>query len=140
MTVYRAIKYSQTNPGDWIVLPGAGGGLGHLGKPTSFNHSTRCLTWAAKLFNTPKSAVFVSSPLVLSRISFQALEANKHPDSGEEKKKLCQKLGAEAWIDFKESKDLVAAIKAVTNGFGAHAAVVTAATVCLLAQSVYHSY
>jgi propanol-preferring alcohol dehydrogenase len=30
VTVYRAIKYSQTNPGDWIVLPGAGGGLGHL--------------------------------------------------------------------------------------------------------------
>ncbi|KAF8206968.1 major facilitator superfamily domain-containing protein [Mycena galopus ATCC 62051] len=30
VTVYRAIKYSQTSPGDWIVLPGAGGGLGHL--------------------------------------------------------------------------------------------------------------
>lgn len=30
VTVYRAIKYSQTVPGDWIVLPGAGGGLGHL--------------------------------------------------------------------------------------------------------------
>ncbi|KIK69621.1 hypothetical protein GYMLUDRAFT_90658 [Collybiopsis luxurians FD-317 M1] len=30
VTVYRAIKYSQTNPGEWIVLPGAGGGLGHL--------------------------------------------------------------------------------------------------------------
>ena len=30
ITVYRAIKYSQTKIGDWIVLPGAGGGLGHL--------------------------------------------------------------------------------------------------------------
>ena len=30
VTVYRALKYSETNPGDWIVLPGAGGGLGHL--------------------------------------------------------------------------------------------------------------
>ncbi|KAF9467921.1 chaperonin 10-like protein [Collybia nuda] len=30
LTVYRALKYSQTNPGDWVVLPGAGGGLGHL--------------------------------------------------------------------------------------------------------------
>ncbi|KAF8178270.1 mannitol-1-phosphate dehydrogenase [Pholiota molesta] len=30
LTVYRALKYSETNPGDWIVLPGAGGGLGHL--------------------------------------------------------------------------------------------------------------
>ncbi|EKM77296.1 hypothetical protein AGABI1DRAFT_86600 [Agaricus bisporus var. burnettii JB137-S8] len=30
LTVYRALKYSETGPGDWIVLPGAGGGLGHL--------------------------------------------------------------------------------------------------------------
>lgn len=30
VTVYRAIKYSQTQQGDWVVLPGAGGGLGHL--------------------------------------------------------------------------------------------------------------
>ena len=30
ITVYRAIKYSNTKIGDWIVLPGAGGGLGHL--------------------------------------------------------------------------------------------------------------
>ncbi|KAF5389319.1 hypothetical protein D9757_003472 [Collybiopsis confluens] len=30
VTVYRAIKYSQTNPCDWIVIPGGGGGLGHL--------------------------------------------------------------------------------------------------------------
>jgi propanol-preferring alcohol dehydrogenase len=31
LTVYRALKHSETNPGDWVVLPGAGGGLGHLG-------------------------------------------------------------------------------------------------------------
>ncbi|KZV65771.1 GroES-like protein [Peniophora sp. CONT] len=30
VTTYRAIKYSNTHAGDWIVLPGAGGGLGHL--------------------------------------------------------------------------------------------------------------
>ena len=30
VTVYRAIKYSNAIIGDWIVLPGAGGGLGHL--------------------------------------------------------------------------------------------------------------
>ena len=30
ITVYRAIKYSGAKIGDWIVLPGAGGGLGHL--------------------------------------------------------------------------------------------------------------
>jgi hypothetical protein len=32
VTVYRALKYSETSPGDWVVIPGAGGGLGHLGK------------------------------------------------------------------------------------------------------------
>jgi alcohol dehydrogenase, propanol-preferring len=31
VTVYRALKYSKTKIGDWVVLPGAGGGLGHLG-------------------------------------------------------------------------------------------------------------
>lgn len=31
VTVYRAIKHSGTKIGDWIVVPGAGGGLGHLG-------------------------------------------------------------------------------------------------------------
>jgi propanol-preferring alcohol dehydrogenase len=36
LTVYRALKYSETNPGDWIVLPGAGGGLGHLGMNATY--------------------------------------------------------------------------------------------------------
>ncbi|KAJ7654907.1 chaperonin 10-like protein [Mycena rosella] len=31
VTTYRAIKYSNTSAGDCIVIPGAGGGLGHLG-------------------------------------------------------------------------------------------------------------
>src|SRR6266436_9028598 len=35
VTVYRAIKNSDTHIGDWIVLPGAGGGLGHLGTSPS---------------------------------------------------------------------------------------------------------
>jgi len=30
VTVYRALKYSQTNPGDYVVVPGSGGGLGHI--------------------------------------------------------------------------------------------------------------
>ncbi|KAJ7601332.1 hypothetical protein B0H17DRAFT_1223228, partial [Mycena rosella] len=27
---YRTIKYSNTSTGNWIIIPGAGGGLGHL--------------------------------------------------------------------------------------------------------------
>jgi len=30
ITVYRALKYSNAHIGDWVALPGAGGGLGHL--------------------------------------------------------------------------------------------------------------
>ena len=30
ITVYRALKYSKTHIGDWVAIPGAGGGLGHL--------------------------------------------------------------------------------------------------------------
>jgi len=102
VTVYRAIKYSQTNPGDWIVLPGAGGGLGHL-------------------------AIQYARVRGLRVIAI---------DSGEDKAKLCKELGAEVWIDFKESKDIVAAVKAATGGLGAHAAVVTAASSSGYSQAV----
>ncbi|KAF8649585.1 hypothetical protein AX16_005676 [Volvariella volvacea WC 439] len=92
VTVYRAIKYSRTEPGNWIVLPGAGGGLGHL-------------------------AVQYAKVRGLRVIAI---------DTGAEKKKLCLDLGADHWIDFKECKDIPAEVKAVTGGYGAHAAVVTA--------------
>ncbi|KAF7375305.1 PKS-ER domain-containing protein [Mycena sanguinolenta] len=94
VTVYRAIKYSQTSPGDWIVLPGAGGGLGHLA------------IQYAKVAGLQVIAV----------------------DTGADKKKLCLELGADKWIDFQESKDIVADIKAITGGLGAHSALVTAAS------------
>ncbi|KAF5379106.1 hypothetical protein D9615_005953 [Tricholomella constricta] len=94
LTVYRALKYSQTSPGDWVVLPGAGGGLGHL-------------------------AVQYAKYMGLRVIAI---------DTGAEKKELCQGLGADLWIDFKESKDIVADIKRATGGDGAHSAVVTAAS------------
>lgn len=51
-------------------------------------------------------------------------------DTGAEKKKLCMDtLKANAWIDFKETKDLVGDIKKLTDGMGAHATLVTAGTV-----------
>lgn len=46
------------------------------------------------------------------------------------------KLGAEKWVDFKETKDLVKDIVDATDGFGAHAAVVTAANPSAYAQAV----
>ncbi len=50
-------------------------------------------------------------------------------DTGADKKALCEKLGAEKWIDFKETKDIVKDIKDATGGLGPHATLVTAANV-----------
>ncbi|KAI0078291.1 GroES-like protein [Panus rudis PR-1116 ss-1] len=92
ITVYRAIKYSNTHIGDWIALPGAGGGLGHL-------------------------AVQYATAMGLRVVAI---------DTGAEKRDLVLKLGAEKWIDFKETKDLVKDIKEATGGAGPHATVITA--------------
>ncbi|KAH6974570.1 chaperonin 10-like protein, partial [Ilyonectria sp. MPI-CAGE-AT-0026] len=47
-------------------------------------------------------------------------------DTGEEKKKLCLSLGAEAFIDFKEVEDVAAEVVALADGIGAHGVFVTA--------------
>ena len=57
-------------------------------------------------------------------------------DSGEDKKELVLSLGAEAWIDFKETQDLVGDIKRITGGLGAHSAVVTTASPSGYTQAV----
>lgn len=102
ITVYRAIKYSNAKIGDWIVLPGAGGGLGHM-------------------------AVQYAVAMGLRVVAV---------DTGAEKQELVTRLGAEKWVDFRETKDLVKDIIAATDGLGAHAAVVTAATGAAYAQAV----
>jgi propanol-preferring alcohol dehydrogenase len=50
-------------------------------------------------------------------------------DTGDMKRDLCLSLGAEKWIDFKTTTDLVKDVKEATGGNGPHAAVVTAANV-----------
>lgn len=57
-------------------------------------------------------------------------------DSGDDKKNLVLSLGAEAWIDFKETQDLVGDIKRITGGLGAHSAVVTTASPSGYTQAV----
>lgn len=92
VTVHRALKQTNTRTGDWIAIPGAGGGLGHLAIQYAISMGLRVIAI----------------------------------DSGADKKTLCQKLGAEAWIDFKESTDIVKDVLAVTGGKGANAALMTA--------------
>ncbi|OKL58145.1 Alcohol dehydrogenase 1 [Talaromyces atroroseus] len=48
-------------------------------------------------------------------------------DSGDEKKMMCESLGAEAFVDFSKSKDVVQDVKAATpGGLGAHAVLLLA--------------
>lgn len=57
-------------------------------------------------------------------------------DTGAAKEKLVKSLGADAWVDFKTSKDIVADIKAATGGDGPAAAVVTAANKTGYSQAI----
>lgn len=93
VTAYTACKRSGVRPGQWIVLPGAGGGLGHL-------------------------AVQYAKAMGMRIIAI---------DGGEEKGKLCKKLGAEHYLDFTTSKDLPTEVMDITT-HGAHGVIVTAAT------------
>ncbi|CAL5872165.1 uncharacterized protein PFLUO_LOCUS6423 [Penicillium psychrofluorescens] len=48
-------------------------------------------------------------------------------DGGDEKRAMCEKLGAETFIDFTKTKDIVADVKAATpGGLGAHAVLLLA--------------
>ncbi|KAH7338781.1 putative ADH1-alcohol dehydrogenase I [Rhizoctonia solani] len=92
VTVYKAIKLADTLPGDIVVIPGAGGGLGHL-----------AIQYAVNGFGLRVIAI----------------------DTGDNKKELCLKLGAETFIDFKESNNLVEDVIRAADGAGVHASIVT---------------
>ncbi|KAK8057833.1 alcohol dehydrogenase-like protein [Apiospora saccharicola] len=48
-------------------------------------------------------------------------------DGGDEKRKMCESLGASAFVDYTKSKDVVADVKAATpDGFGPHGVIVLA--------------
>lgn len=47
-------------------------------------------------------------------------------DAGADKKDLSVKMGAEAFVDFRETKDVVAAVVMIADGIGAHGVFVTA--------------
>ncbi|KAF8753875.1 Mannitol-1-phosphate dehydrogenase [Rhizoctonia solani] len=88
----RALKQSDMEPGDVVVITGAGGGLGHL-----------AVQYAINAFGLRVIAI----------------------DTGDNKKELCLKLGAENFIDFKKSGNVADEVKRITDGAGAHAVLVT---------------
>jgi len=50
-------------------------------------------------------------------------------DTGDEKKKMCEALGAQAFVDFASSKDVVKEVQAATpDGLGPHAVILVAVT------------
>ncbi|OOF95365.1 hypothetical protein ASPCADRAFT_147576 [Aspergillus carbonarius ITEM 5010] len=100
VTVYVACKRSNVKAGQWLVLPGAGGGLGHL-------------------------AIQFARAMGMRVIAI---------DGGEEKRELCQKLGAEVFVDFRETPDVGAEIMKITQ-YGAHGIIVTAATKAVYAAA-----
>lgn len=92
VTVYKSIKQANTQPGDIVVISGAGGGLGHLG-----------IQYAVHGFGLRVIAI----------------------DTGDNKRELCRKLGAETFVDFKTSPNVVEEVKRAADGKGAHAVIVT---------------
>ncbi|EST07927.1 Alcohol dehydrogenase GroES-like protein [Kalmanozyma brasiliensis GHG001] len=103
VTVYKALKEAQLLPGQWVAIPGAGGGLGHLAVQYARAAGYRIIAI----------------------------------DTGDDKRQLCESLGAEKFIDFKTSKNLVEDIKAATpDGFGPQAAVVAASGAAAYEQAL----
>jgi len=91
LTVYRGLKGSNTKAGDWVAIPGAGGGLGHMGIQYAVAMGLRVLAI----------------------------------DTGDDKKEISLQNGAEKWIDFKQSTNIIEDVTLACDGKGPHAAVVT---------------
>ena len=80
VTVYRAIKYSQTQQGDWIVLPGAGGGLGHLAVQYAVTRGLRVIAIGG-LFPPPitPGLTLLVTPLLATRLRRRQEESRPQP-------------------------------------------------------------
>ncbi|KAF9812904.1 hypothetical protein IEO21_05900 [Rhodonia placenta] len=103
VTVYNALQQLSITPGSWLVIPGAGGGLGHLGIQYALCKGLRVIAI----------------------------------DSGD-KREFCLSLGAEKFIDFVGSKDIVADVREICDGLGAHAALIVADSNMAYAQAAWY--
>jgi len=112
-TMHRALIDSGLKPGNWVVFPGGGGGVGIQGVQLA---KYGC-------FLGEKRRLLVHLLMVVIRaMGMRPIVI----DSGAQKKDLCMKMGAEEFIDFKEHSDVVAKVKEVAGGIGAHGVLVTA--------------
>ncbi|KAH7923400.1 GroES-like protein [Leucogyrophana mollusca] len=105
LTVYKGLKHCNARAGDWIAIPGAGGGLGHLAVQYAVTMGLRVLAI----------------------------------DTGAPKRELALSLGAEKWIDFKESGDnLIKDVIAATDGLGPHSAIIAAGAALPYNQALWY--
>lgn len=102
VTVYSALQKSGVKGGEWVVISGAGGGLGHI------------------------AAQIASKGMGMRVIGI---------DHGS-KKEVAVKSGCEHFIDFSEVKDVTAKVVELTNGLGAHGALVLTAANPAYAQAL----
>lgn len=93
VTVYAALRKSNAESGNWVVLMGAGGGLGHL-----------AVQFSARGIGHRVIGIDHSS-----------------------KKDLVLESGAEHFLPIDGTDDMVAAVKELTDGLGAHAVLVLTA-------------
>ncbi|KAH7174472.1 chaperonin 10-like protein [Fusarium flagelliforme] len=92
VTAYKVIKGCNITPGQWLVVSGAGGGVGAL-------------------------AVSFASAMGYRVIAV---------DAGTSKENYCKSQGAEHYVDVTSGEDAGQQVKALTDGQGAKAVVVTA--------------
>ncbi|KAF8524368.1 mannitol dehydrogenase [Hysterangium stoloniferum] len=116
VTVYDALKNSNAHIGEWVVIPEAAAASNMLGR------------WAC-VFSLSASILWT---FLLGTVSTRTAP----PSDTSEKKKSSLELGAEYFMDFKTTKDLVKDVKDATDGEGAHAAVITAASSVAFTQVV----
>lgn len=107
VTVYSALKRSNARPGQWVVISGAGGGLGHI------------------------AVQLASRGMGLRVIGI---------DHGS-KEELVKESGAEHFIDITQfpkdqGESLTKHVQSLTDGLGAHAAIVCTAANAAYAQAL----
>ncbi|KAL1792786.1 hypothetical protein ACET3X_009293 [Alternaria dauci] len=102
VTVYSALRKTNAASGAWVVISGAGGGLGHL-----------AVQFGARAIGYRIIGIDHSS-----------------------KKDIIMESGAEHFLPVDGTEDMIGAVKALTNGLGAHSVVVCTASNAAYAQSV----
>ncbi|TPX36735.1 hypothetical protein SmJEL517_g01161 [Synchytrium microbalum] len=100
ISVYKGLKELDIKAGQWVCVPGAGGGLGHLAVQYAKAMGFRCLAI----------------------------------DGGESKRELCLQLGADSYLDFLSTKDVISEVIKITKG-GAHGALIVATSQVAYSQA-----